>query len=1238
MKTFFPTPSARRNSRLLDLFRKPSRKPKPKWPRSHYRPLLEYLEDRVAPAVNVNLDQFANANFVWQNGNLNGNNSAYSEGSVVPFRLQITGLTPGASETIHINYDFTAGGHEAYDFLATYDATEPLTEDDAFASGGGNTALAQSILELMTTDPILVDFPDDPFEVNGLSVSDAQAFSGVDQQLTIYGVSAADFVNQANPMEDPEPVHEGPTDGNSTGDLLLSFTPMEGGSGAVFLVWGGHLAQSAYWFDNAPPNGAGQISGAPWHMRTLNLTEDGVSSGGKNQDRSIQPSALVEPVTPTVTTEIHLGVTDDGTPTIVTTPQPLGTAVHDSVLVTGTNGDVTGTATFSFYQDGGVIGVQDAGDVLLATSNPLDLTNGAVDAQGLFPTGSSLGALPAGHYYYIASYDPGDNPNYLAADSDLELLTIDKAQLTITTEVHNASDEDITNGNVPLGSVVHDTATVSGAVEGFAIGDVSFTLNGGMVGNNGTENGAFRSADSAPLNLAGAYVYQASVVGNDNYIGDTSEEEPFTVPKSALGVLTTDTDPDSGLVGVILNDSATLSGAFNPTGSITFYLFAPGDDPNVTGDGATYSESVTVDMGNNTYDTQIGFVSDEPGIWHWVAVYSGDVNNVGTNSGLFDEPVELLVRSQITPTGTTAEDFANEEAATLPAIFYTDDGTGHIANNVTEGSFFYYSFVTASAGDTIIVDETVPAQSPALFPILIRGTGTGNLALWDATGTTPVAPGFDDGNGDVHFIAPSDGTFIVGVKYDSNSLKGSPVPNDPPVIYTWETIVDGTVQARATLDLQPAAPLLATSEGSGVGTESLTDQQLNSAVDAAIARWVDAGLDAEQISALHNTPVHIGAFLDGTILGLASHDEIWINPNAAGWGWSLGGNPAPGRVDLLTVVEHELGHLLFGFDHSDTGIMQATLAPGVGLSLSSSPVAAAPAATSGLTAEPSALSPRRLAAAPEVTSGLATRPSAVSLLDQAIDLALPVSSPLVVAPAATSGLTAEPSALSPRRLAAAAEVTSGLATRSSAVTVLDQPTVLALSSPSLVTAEGPSTGGADIAVTLVARAEGTASAEILSSAVRSQPLLLGPPSQGSVLLAASGHDGSSLAPSFNRQGAAGAATTVALDRLFSGGVVTPPDGEQGPRSDTTPALPSGPEDTILFRGAIDSLFGEDVAPLSEGGIDRLFESDAGQLDEAPGTRCAGFGVAVAALAAGYLLRHRLDSREDKRAQVTMARF
>src|SRR5215203_4211683 len=88
----------------------------------------------VRAATTVNLDQWATIAPAWQNGNLNGNNTRYPEGGIVPFRLAIEGLKAG-SHTIHINHDFTAGGHKAYDFLATWNVTN--AKGKICSSGGG---------------------------------------------------------------------------------------------------------------------------------------------------------------------------------------------------------------------------------------------------------------------------------------------------------------------------------------------------------------------------------------------------------------------------------------------------------------------------------------------------------------------------------------------------------------------------------------------------------------------------------------------------------------------------------------------------------------------------------------------------------------------------------------------------------------------------------------------------------------------------------------------------------------------------------------------------------------------------------------------------------------------------------------------------------------------------------------------------------------------------------------------
>jgi hypothetical protein len=130
-------------------------------------------------------------------------------------------------------------------------------------------------------------------------------------------------------------------------------------------------------------------------------------------------------------------------------------------------------------------------------------------------------------------------------------------------------------------------------------------------------------------------------------------------------------------------------------------------------------------------------------------------------------------------------------------------------------------------------------------------------------------------------------------------------------------------------------------------TLALSDEALAPIVEFAAQLWTMTGLvDAADLLALDTVTFEITDF-QGTTLGLATADAIYIDVDGAGYGWFIDPTPADsseyaidgdrlvalpsseahGRMDLLTVVLHEMGHAL-GFDHQDDALMEETLEAG----------------------------------------------------------------------------------------------------------------------------------------------------------------------------------------------------------------------------------------------------------------------------------------------------------------------
>ena len=87
------------------------------------------------------------------------------------------------------------------------------------------------------------------------------------------------------------------------------------------------------------------------------------------------------------------------------------------------------------------------------------------------------------------------------------------------------------------------------------------------------------------------------------------------------------------------------------------------------------------------------------------------------------------------------------------------------------------------------------------------------------------------------------------------------------------------------------------------------------------------------MSALRSIPVGIADLDDRGYLGLTTPERILIDDDGAGLGWTSDGqrttdNGRRTSYDLLTVVLHEMGHVL-GREHDDgDDLMNALLRPG----------------------------------------------------------------------------------------------------------------------------------------------------------------------------------------------------------------------------------------------------------------------------------------------------------------------
>src|SRR5262249_45424122 len=87
-------------------------------------------------------------------------------------------------------------------------------------------------------------------------------------------------------------------------------------------------------------------------------------------------------------------------------------------------------------------------------------------------------------------------------------------------------------------------------------------------------------------------------------------------------------------VGSPIHDKATVTGGTNPTGTVTFQLFGPGDTTCAGPNLVSGPNFVNVPL-SGLSATSGDFTTTAVGTYNWIATYNGDANNnpLSTNSG-----------------------------------------------------------------------------------------------------------------------------------------------------------------------------------------------------------------------------------------------------------------------------------------------------------------------------------------------------------------------------------------------------------------------------------------------------------------------------------------------------------------------------------------------------------------------------------------------------------------------------
>lgn len=454
--------------------------------------------------------------------------------------------------------------------------------------------------------------------------------------------------------------------------------------------------------------------------------------------------------------------------------------------------------------------------------------------------------------------------------------------------VSNASSDEV-NGTIDFTVSLSASSTSSIDVD-YAVTDITAT------------DGMDYTAASGTLTIPAGSISEMlsfSLIDDSEFEGDETFTVDLTNPVNA-SIL------DGQGVGTILDDEQEPTISIDDVSVDEFELTAS----FLVSLSNSSGQSVTVD-----YSTSDGSATD-------VLDYTGVATTTLTFlPGEYTQSIDITLVDDFDFEGD--ETFTVNLSNPVNASILDGQGTGTILDDEQQPTLSI---------DDIFVDEF---ESTASFQVYLSSPSGQTITVDYSTADGSASDGLDYTG-----VTTTTLTFLPG-EYaqwvDVTILDDSEFEGDETFTVDLSNPVNATItysQGTATIYDDDGMPLTAATQvqvGSDQQRAALTEEMLNPIVDAAIENWVLT--DPHAAAALQNIRFAIRDLPD-LRLGMAFSNLVAIDIDAAGHGWFIDVTPADnaefaerntgevqggiegrpaGRMDLLSVVIHELGHIL-GFD------------------------------------------------------------------------------------------------------------------------------------------------------------------------------------------------------------------------------------------------------------------------------------------------------------------------------------